>query len=1327
MNHHSGVTKMKRNISLQWIGYFVLFLIMNFISSSTMVTGQELPQPLQRAAEQLKKNKIGIHAPLRKLDSRIFDEIQRMKSAHELDETKYSAAATLETDSQGKIHVILRTTEVNASLIAALAQKGFELELSTENLNITPNLHAISGWAPLHRIEEFAQLAQIFHIRPAEKPISLSGEIITEGDQILRADLARQSFNISGAGQKVGVISTGIDHLVNSQSSRDLPSTVEIVNNRFNGDEGTAMLEIIHDIAPGASLAFADRGNSETDFINNIILLKNAGCTVICDDILFPLEPVYEDGAIAQTIDNIVNNNNIVYVSAAGNQHLAHYESDFVDNDNDGWHNFSADDETMNILLAPGAEITAVLQWNNQFGKAADDYDLHIYNEQLTAELASSTNIQDGNDDPVEKIIYKNAKLSATTIHLCIKKFAGQNRNLSLYLFGAGASPQQYIGTGGAIYGHAAAQNCLSVGAIDAKDAGRNDIQPTSNRGPTRIYSYDANGNPITFVDRPKPDHCAIDGVKTKVGQSGYFPNPFFGTSAAAAHSAGIAALLRQTAPQMQATQMINVINSTAIDLGIPGFDSVFGHGRIDAYDAANYLVTNAPVISVNPDSISVTLDKGTAITRKLVIANSGKSDLIYDLTWQPSSLLKMNHHVANSAQAYATDHSQSHSLKSLSSASKDISSSRKKLSLEKNSSASNSELILFEGFEAAMMPPAGWEKINGPSSPGGKLPAHWDVDSSNYIFSGQYTAVCSWGLNLDEWLITPSLNFSNVESPAVSFWWLSSYFWHVHPNDNGDLFIKVSSDGGRTWKTLWTFGDIGLWDDFVWYYTIIDLSDYGGKSNVKLAFNVIANDNADIAIDEIAVWGEIGKSRWIQFNPVSGTIAPGSSQVVDVLINSVVDQDTLDVGKYFGNINITSNDNEHQLVQVPVNLQIIHQLDIKGTLRYYSAQAMVIDNATLRLTGDAEQSIVSGMDGKYEFMSLNEGNYMVISEKSDDTRQAITPYDASLILQYYVGLISFTPYQKIAGDVTGNGAVTPYDAALILLYTVNQDAKFPIGKEWTFMPHDFLINDENWNVVPNSRSYFPLKNNQLNQDFLGVLYGDVSGNWGNSNFPLSGGSAQISIKNMEQQNDGKILLPVSIKFQEAAYSGLLRMKFDQHNLKFVSCEKTIQSPDSALLEAAASSEIIRVAFAASTPFDDNELTIKLLFEKIGDDDINLSNFNILELIVDDKTSLTTEVAEKNKIGNPAYWQLGQNYPNPFNSVTAIHYSIPEVSYVKLMVYNLVGQKLTTLVDGIKQPGHYRVSWNGCDDRKRFLGSGIYIYKLQAGKYEATKKMVLLP
>lgn len=92
----------------------------------------------------------------------------------------------------------------------------------------------------------------------------------------------------------------------------------------------------------------------------------------------------------------------------------------------------------------------------------------------------------------------------------------------------------------------------------------------------------------------------------------------------------------------------------------------------------------------------------------------------------------------------------------------------------------------------------------------------------------------------------------------------------------------------------------------------------------------------------------------------------------------------------------------------------------------------------------------------------------------------------------------------------------------------------------------------------------------------------------------------------------------------------------------------------------------------------------------------------------------------------PQIFTLEQNYPNPFNSSTAIRFALPERSEVELAVYNLMGQKVTTLVEGVREAGVYTVRWDGQDGHGQGLASGMYLYRLQAGKQVETRKLLLL-
>jgi len=89
-------------------------------------------------------------------------------------------------------------------------------------------------------------------------------------------------------------------------------------------------------------------------------------------------------------------------------------------------------------------------------------------------------------------------------------------------------------------------------------------------------------------------------------------------------------------------------------------------------------------------------------------------------------------------------------------------------------------------------------------------------------------------------------------------------------------------------------------------------------------------------------------------------------------------------------------------------------------------------------------------------------------------------------------------------------------------------------------------------------------------------------------------------------------------------------------------------------------------------------------------------------------------------------FQLYQNYPNPFNNVTKINFDLIEDSWIKLFIYNINGQRVKVLYDGLKKAGRYQISWEGTDDLNQHVASGMYFYKLEFGKKSLTKKMIYL-
>ncbi len=105
---------------------------------------------------------------------------------------------------------------------------------------------------------------------------------------------------------------------------------------------------------------------------------------------------------------------------------------------------------------------------------------------------------------------------------------------------------------------------------------------------------------------------------------------------------------------------------------------------------------------------------------------------------------------------------------------------------------------------------------------------------------------------------------------------------------------------------------------------------------------------------------------------------------------------------------------------------------------------------------------------------------------------------------------------------------------------------------------------------------------------------------------------------------------------------------------------------------------------------------------------------------------IAIQEGEEDPAINPLCFKLSQNYPNPFNPQTVIKYDLPDPARVKLTIFNVLGQQVRTLVDREQEAGSKTLLWEGTDDQGQEVASGVYFFRLQAGKFEATKRMVLV-
>jgi|GEM_PF-2215795 len=488
--------------------------------------------------------------------------------------------------------------------------------------------HLAVALVEVDKLEALASLSEVSSIRSVMPPVTRSGSVVTEGDIIHQTDDVRSIYSQSGAGIKIGVISNGVDNIASSQSTGDLPAGVTVLSNSVGGDEGTAMLEIIYDMVPDTSLYFHDSGNNVIAFNSAIDDLVVAGVNVIVDDIGWIREPFFEDGTIASHVASVLTTQNIVYVSAAGNDGSAgygngHYQGEYYNNGSN-YHDFSRGSDptykNLYVNVSPGKDVIVVLQWNDNFGSSGNDYDLYMDNADGSGLLASSVIIQDGDDNPLEWFPYTNTTGSAIDTRIWVNNFLGlaATKTLELFIY---PSPSTFVYSNNltsvdSIFGHPAVPGVIATGAIAADDPGNDTIEPFSSQGPVTI---------IGQGQRAKPDITGIDKV-TVTGVGG-FGSPFPGTSAAAPHIAAIAAQLWGQYPSATGNQIRDHLLNSAVDLGATGTDTIFGYGRADALLAfqAGPTITSFNFESLTPTvigtinntnhTIALTVPYGTDVT----------------------------------------------------------------------------------------------------------------------------------------------------------------------------------------------------------------------------------------------------------------------------------------------------------------------------------------------------------------------------------------------------------------------------------------------------------------------------------------------------------------------------------------------------------------------------------------------------------------------------------------------------------------------------------------------------------------------------------------
>jgi hypothetical protein len=437
---------------------------------------------------------------------------------------------------------------------------------------------------PISNLQELSEKEEVLYIRrpipvfpidsnsqsPALEPLASTGTYVTQGVVASKANLWHDN-NYTGSGINIGILDSFQDFDV-AQSLGELPPTMYWYGALGLGSRhGTAVAEVIHDMAPRATLTLSTP-SSATQMASFIIGLAQSGHKIVSSSMGYYLdEPGDGIGTVSSAINTATNNYGTLYCQAAGNQARYHWDGYFSDSDGDGYHEFASGVE-INLLNAGNIvpadyPVNLYLRWND-WPVSNQDYDLFLYywNGASWVIVESSENWQDGTVPPTESI-------NITTPYNGYYGFVIYKYNATggqvLDIMGHNAPSFSNNQPNRSLIDAATADKSFSVAAEDVTTFNR---ESYSSIGPT----HGTGGALLGGIAKPRISAFA------NVDTWSYGPGIFNGTSSATPHVAGAAALVRQAYPSYSPTQVMQFLENLAIDQGSAGYDYLYGAGRLN-------------------------------------------------------------------------------------------------------------------------------------------------------------------------------------------------------------------------------------------------------------------------------------------------------------------------------------------------------------------------------------------------------------------------------------------------------------------------------------------------------------------------------------------------------------------------------------------------------------------------------------------------------------------------------------------------------------------------------------------------------------------------
>jgi len=463
--------------------------------------------------------------------------------------------ATFRLKTSGNVRVVVETRRP-ASARAAVARLGGRVERTTRGF--------VQALVPRNRLAALSTQASVELVRAPFRPV----EHAIAGEQVATT-LARawHESGLTGKGVKVAIVDGGFAGLAERQAAGELPAnlvTADFCGGRLavESDHGTAVAEIVHEMAPEAELLLVCVG-TELDLAAAVSYLKSQGVRIVNHSMGW-FGPSRGDGTgyIGALVAD-ARASGILWVNSAGNEAETHWSGTFS-GAGDDVHDWAANGDEGNSLFWPNdSVICGLLKWD-EWPAAVSDFDLALVDAETSTLIDISDGYQTGSQPPLEEVCVEQTTGRDLVVFWAIVAYdVTTSPRLDLFSY---SPPLEYQTAAGSIVDPATSSAALAVGALCWQSR---QLEPYSSQGPT-------------IDGRMKPDLVGHDSVSgATYGPFTSCPSAFAGTSASSPEVAGAAALVKQAYPAYAPGALQQYLVRSARDLLAPGPDSVTGAGEL--------------------------------------------------------------------------------------------------------------------------------------------------------------------------------------------------------------------------------------------------------------------------------------------------------------------------------------------------------------------------------------------------------------------------------------------------------------------------------------------------------------------------------------------------------------------------------------------------------------------------------------------------------------------------------------------------------------------------------------------------------------------------